>query len=57
MMEKCTSQKSTHSCIFEAYSHSCNRKPLRIPEGLMATVDNIDTVSNGFIWFHPKMKP
>lgn len=23
----------------------------------LATVDNIDTVSNGFIWFHPKMKP
>ena len=36
MMEKCTSKKSTHSCIFEAYTHSCNRKPLRIPEGLMA---------------------
>ncbi len=35
MMEKCTSQKSTHSCVFEAYSHSCNRKPLRNPEGLM----------------------
>ena len=23
----------------------------------MATFDNNDTVSNGFIWFHPKMKP
>jgi hypothetical protein len=23
----------------------------------METADNIDTVSNGFIWFHLKMKP
>lgn len=24
---------------------------------ILETADNIDTVSNGFIWFHPKMKP
>ena len=46
MMEKCTSQKSTHSCIFEAYSHSCNRKPLRIPEGLMVEVTGLEPAAS-----------
>jgi hypothetical protein len=46
--------KALHS--IDKQRKTSNRNGLLV-FSVLATVDNIDTVSNGFIWFHPKMKP
>lgn len=49
--------KMTILCNTQDGHFDVDLKELSSLKGHLATVDNIDTVSQGFKWFHLKMKP